>query len=61
MGNVGQLTVDLLVNTLKLARVGYLDHMAILPLVGNDAFDHTQPTGHLHTSAEGTGQVQNNY
>lgn len=53
MGNVGQLTVDLVINTLQLPRVGYLDHPAILPLVGNDAFDHTPSSGFLHTSAEG--------
>ena len=45
--------MDLLVNTLQLPRVGYLNDPAILPLVGNDAFDHTQPSGYLHTSAEG--------
>lgn len=53
VGNVGQLTVDLLINTLKLPRVGYLKDPALLPLVGNDAFDHTHPSGYLHTSAEG--------
>lgn len=54
VGNVGQLAVDLMINTLKLPRVGYLSDPAVLPLIGNDAFDHTQPAGHLHTSAEGT-------
>lgn len=54
VGNVGQLAADLLINTLKLPHVGYLSDPAILPLVGNDAFDHTQPSGYLHTSAEGT-------
>lgn len=53
VGNVGQLAADLLINTLKLTHVGYLSDPAILPLVGNDAFDHTQPSGYLHTSAEG--------
>ena len=55
VGNVGQLTVDLIINTLKLDRVGYLQDPGLLPLVGNDAFDHTTHTGqgHLHTAAEG--------
>jgi len=53
VGNVGQLAVDLLINTWRLPRVGYMDHPALLPLVGNNAFDHTQPAGHLHTVAEG--------
>lgn len=53
MGNVAQLTVDLLINTLKLSRVGYLDDESLLPLVGNDAFDHTGPPGCMHTSGEG--------
>ena len=55
VGNVGQLTVDLIINSLKLDRVGYLQDPALLPLVGNDAFDHTTHAGqgHLHTAAEG--------
>ena len=55
VGNVGQLTVDLIINTLKLDRVGYLQDPGLLPLVGNDAFDHTTHTGqgHLHTATEG--------
>ena len=61
VGNVGQLTVDLLVNTLQLPRVGYLNDPAILPLVGNDAFDHTRPSGYLHTSAEGKVLVYIDY
>ncbi len=53
MGNVAQLAVDLLINTLKLPRVGYLDDDSLLPLVGNDAFDHTGLSGHMHTAGEG--------
>lgn len=56
MGNVGQLAVDVLINSLRLERVGYLHHPGLLPLVGNDAFDHTPQTGHLHTTAEGTSR-----
>lgn len=56
MGNVPQLTVDLYINTLKLPRVGYLEDDSLLPVVGNDAFDHTRPSGHLHTSAEGNNE-----
>eukprot|EP00959_Pyramimonas_sp_CCMP1952_P461773 9482162-Pyramimonas_sp.AAC.1 len=36
--NVGQLAVDLLISTLELPRVGYLEHDAVLPCVGNDPY-----------------------
>jgi len=54
VGNVAQLSVDLVVNTLKLSRVGYICDTSLLPLVGNDPFDHTGSAGHLHTAGEGT-------
>ena len=57
MGNVGQLAVDLLINSLQLKRVGYLHHPGLLPLVGNDAFDHIPQTGHLHMTAEGNLEI----
>ena len=53
VGNVGQLAVDLVVSTLGLQRVGWIQDTALLPIVGNDAFDHTPGRGYLHTSAEG--------
>ena len=55
VGNVAQLAVDLLISSLRLSRVGWLRDPALLPLVGNDAFDHTpsRRAGYLHTAAEG--------
>uniref|UniRef100_A0A7N0TDE5 Proteasome assembly chaperone 2 n=1 Tax=Kalanchoe fedtschenkoi TaxID=63787 RepID=A0A7N0TDE5_KALFE len=38
IGNVGQLSVDLLVASLKAERAGYLDDPYVLPCVGNDAY-----------------------
>ena len=58
VGNVGQLAVDLLINSLRLGRVGYLHDPSLLPLVGNDAFDHTPQSGHLHTAAEGQSSLR---
>ena len=53
VGNVPQLTVDLILNTLKLERVGWINDDSLLPVVGNDALDFTRPAGYLHTGAEG--------
>ncbi|KAF2546793.1 hypothetical protein F2Q70_00023011 [Brassica cretica] len=38
IGNVGQLSVDLLVSSTAAERVGYLDDLNLLPCVGNDAY-----------------------
>ena len=38
MGNVGQLTVDLIVSTLHMDRIGYLSTDAVYPVIGNDPF-----------------------
>lgn len=38
VGNVGQLTVDLLITSLNLKKVGTIWHPAILPTVGSDPF-----------------------
>eukprot|EP01112_Ceratiomyxa_fruticulosa_P007307 TRINITY_DN1892_c0_g1_i1.p1 TRINITY_DN1892_c0_g1~~TRINITY_DN1892_c0_g1_i1.p1 ORF type:complete len:248 (-),score=39.53 TRINITY_DN1892_c0_g1_i1:87-830(-) len=38
IGNVGQLAVDILINTFELNRIGFLDHKYVLPVIGNDAF-----------------------
>lgn len=56
VGNVPQLSVDLFINTLKLSRVGYLEDESLVPVIGNDAFDHTGPSGYVHTSAEGRAE-----
>jgi len=40
VGNVGQLAIDLIVNTLELPRVGFLDSAYVLPVIGNDAFSN---------------------
>lgn len=53
VGNVGQLAADLLVATLRMQRVGWVSDHTVLPLVGNDAFDHTPGRGIMHTAAEG--------
>ncbi|KAL3860700.1 hypothetical protein ACJMK2_010791 [Sinanodonta woodiana] len=38
VGNVGQLSADLLISTLSMKRIGYIHHESILPMVGNDPF-----------------------
>ncbi|CAH1779728.1 unnamed protein product [Owenia fusiformis] len=38
VGNVGQLAVDLIISTLCMKKIGYMDDESILPLVGNDPF-----------------------
>ncbi|XP_058823671.1 proteasome assembly chaperone 2 [Topomyia yanbarensis] len=40
VGNVAQLAVDLLIETLKLNKIGLLWHPALIPVVGPPAFDH---------------------
>lgn len=53
VGNVGQLTCDLLIHTLKLTKTGCLYDQSLQPLVGNDAFESTGvAAGKLVTSAE---------
>ena len=51
VGNVAQLASDLLINTLKMERVGHLYDQCLLPLVCQSAFDHS--AGALSTSTEG--------
>ena len=48
-----QLSVDILINTLKLQHVGYIYDPGLLPLVGNDVYGHIKQPGSLHTSCEG--------
>ncbi|KAJ1820491.1 hypothetical protein LPJ60_003178 [Coemansia sp. RSA 2675] len=40
IGNVPQLGMDLLINTLQLSRIGIIDDSALLPVSGVSAFDH---------------------
>lgn len=51
VGNVAQLSIDLLITTLKMERIGHLCDQSLLPLVCQSAFDHN--TGVLNTSGEG--------
>ena len=54
VGNVGQLTADLLISTLQIPSVGYLHDESLLPLCGNDPYGKTGVSqGNLVTSAEG--------
>lgn len=46
IGNVGQLAVDLLVSSMRAARIGYLDDPFILPCIGNNAYEPL-PIGEL--------------
>lgn len=44
VGNVAQLMADLLISTLTMHRVGYIQHPSIIPLVGGDPFAHPEAT-----------------
>ncbi|KAK3608034.1 hypothetical protein CHS0354_031020 [Potamilus streckersoni] len=44
VGNVGQLSADLLISTLSMKRIGYIHHESILPMVGNDPFASVDAT-----------------
>lgn len=52
IGNVGQLTVDLLIASLQAEKIGYLDDPNVLPCVGNDAYTPSPP-GKLALPLEG--------
>jgi len=41
VGNVGQLTVDLLVSTLNMKKVGLINDPALTPVIGNDPYAHS--------------------
>ncbi|XP_067834317.1 proteasome assembly chaperone 2 isoform X1 [Heptranchias perlo] len=41
VGNVGQLTIDLIISTLGLPRVGYIHSDCLLPVVGNNPYTTT--------------------
>eukprot|EP00897_Mesotaenium_endlicherianum_P001490 jgi/Mesen1/1369/ME000013S00864 len=51
IANVGQLAVDLLIETLGLPRVGILEEPHVLPCAGNDPFG-AQPSGVLTVALE---------
>lgn len=53
MGNVGQLTADLLISTLQLEKQGYLYDDSLLPMVGNNPFSSTDVKCEIATSVEG--------
>lgn len=60
VGNIGQLTCDLLINTLKLTKTGCFSDQSLQPLCGNDAFHSTGiAAGKLVTSAEGISPPHN--
>ncbi|KAJ2083151.1 hypothetical protein H4R24_001064 [Coemansia sp. RSA 988] len=40
IGNVPQLAVDLLINTLQALRIGMLDSPSVMPISGSSGFDH---------------------
>ncbi|XP_049533940.1 proteasome assembly chaperone 2 [Anopheles darlingi] len=51
VGNVPQLAVDVIIETLKLDPVGQLWHPALIPVIGAPAFEH-EPADFVSTSAE---------
>ncbi|BFZ19356.1 hypothetical protein BsWGS_22395 [Bradybaena similaris] len=53
VGNVGQLTADLIVSTLHMERVGYVLHPSLLPVIGSDPYADDESTPYkLTTSCE---------
>ncbi|XP_055640778.1 proteasome assembly chaperone 2 [Toxorhynchites rutilus septentrionalis] len=40
VGNVAQLAIDLLIETLKLEKIGMIWHPALIPVIGPQAYDH---------------------
>ncbi|XP_014680983.1 PREDICTED: proteasome assembly chaperone 2-like isoform X2 [Priapulus caudatus] len=48
-GNVGQMAVDLLISTFPVKKVGYMEHEALLPIVGADPYTNSSQ---LSTSCE---------
>ena len=58
---MGQLTTDLLVTTLGLVRIGYMNDDSLLPMVGNDPYtegtDGLSDRCRLCTSVEGEAEM----
>lgn len=50
MGNVAQLSVDLLISTLQMEKVATVYHPSIVPIIGPKAFQHD--TSNITTSCE---------
>lgn len=50
VGNVGQLTADLIISTLWMERIGFIMHDAITPAIGNNPFAHSDATSCKLTS-----------
>ncbi|XP_052255428.1 proteasome assembly chaperone 2-like isoform X2 [Dreissena polymorpha] len=44
VGNVAQLMADLLISTMTMHKVGYIQHPSLIPLVGNDPYAHPSAT-----------------
>jgi proteasome assembly chaperone 2 len=42
VGNVPQLTVDLIIQNLKMEKVGTVFHRCLVPIIGSSPFDHVQ-------------------
>ncbi|KAI8504748.1 Proteasome assembly chaperone 2 [Branchiostoma belcheri] len=61
VGNVGQLTVDLIIHTLSMERIGYLHTDCLLPMVGNNPFSTSQDdASQLATGTEVYRSVEKN-
>ncbi|KAJ3027013.1 hypothetical protein HDV00_011468, partial [Rhizophlyctis rosea] len=52
VGNVAQLSIDILISTLVFERIGYLDSPYLTPVVGNDAYAQDRLTGQINTACE---------
>lgn len=50
VGNIGQLAVDLLINSLKPVKLAKLDHPVFVPVNGSDPYDENEKD--LTTAAE---------
>ena len=51
VGNIGQLSVDLLISSLHCDKLAKLDHPIFVPVVGSDPYDDVREQG-LMTAAE---------
>lgn len=57
IGNVGQLSIDLLISSTRAKKVAFLDEPSVLPCVGNDAYGPL-PTGDLALPLEAYESTQ---
>jgi hypothetical protein len=51
VGNVGQLTCDVIISTLGAIRVGYFYEDSVQPVVGSDPFNES--SGQIATAVDG--------